>query len=116
MTLNELYEGIAQVAYKDWWVATGEQGDGYYVQWRFFAKDNVTGENEIQAGRKWYVSRHATRSELVQTLLKAALAAEEHEARELFCYRGVAVFGPHMDVDELATRGVVEARRAMVAA
>jgi hypothetical protein len=25
----------------------------------------------------------------------------EHEAREQFKYRGRAVFGPHMDVDEL---------------
>jgi hypothetical protein len=42
-----------------------------------------------------------TRSEVVQTALKAVLSAEEHEARERFLYKGKAVFGPHFDVDVL---------------
>lgn len=42
-----------------------------------------------------------TRSEVVQTALKAVLAAVEHEAREFFTYNGRAIFGPHYDVDAL---------------
>lgn len=46
------------------------------------------------------------KSEVVATAMKAVLAAEEHEARELFKYRGKAIFNPHIDVDALA--GVCE--------
>lgn len=44
---------------------------------------------------------HNTKTEIVMTALKAVLAAEEHEARERFKYRGEAIFSPHVDVDDL---------------
>lgn len=47
------------------------------------------------------LSPNMTKSELVQTAMKAVLAAEEHEAREHFRYRGKCIFGPHIDVDGL---------------
>lgn len=53
-------------------------------------------------GRKWRISEHATKSEVVQTAFMAYLAWLEHEARETFRYRGEAIFGPHFDVDTLA--------------
>jgi len=53
-------------------------------------------------GRKWRISAHATRSEIVQTAFKAYLTWLEHEAREEFMYRNQAIFGPHFDVDTLA--------------
>lgn len=52
-------------------------------------------------GRKWFISQHATRSEVVQTVLKAILTALEHEAREHFRYKGRAIFAPHFSVDGL---------------
>jgi hypothetical protein len=52
-------------------------------------------------GRKWFLSNHMTRSEVVQTAFKAVLTAEEHEAREHFKYRGQSIFDPHYDVDKL---------------
>lgn len=51
--------------------------------------------------RKWFLSPHMTKGELVQTCLKAVLTAEEHEAREKFLYRGRAVLGPHIDIEAL---------------
>ena len=51
--------------------------------------------------RKWLLSRHMTRSELVQTAFKCVLTSIEHEAREQFTYKGARVFGPHFDVDAL---------------
>ena len=42
-----------------------------------------------------------TKSEIVQTALMAVLAAEEHETREAFLYRGQRIFSPHYDVDQL---------------
>lgn len=53
-------------------------------------------------GRKWRISKHATKSEVVQTVFKAYLTWVEHEARENFRWRGQAIFSPHFDVDQLA--------------
>ncbi len=52
-------------------------------------------------GRKWMLSYHMTEGEIVQTALMACLAAEEHEAREAFTYKGHVLFGPHISIDRL---------------
>jgi hypothetical protein len=52
-------------------------------------------------GRKWRLSLHMTKSEVVATAFKAVMTAVEHETREQFKYRGEAIFGPHHDVDAL---------------
>lgn len=62
---------------------------------------NVTGKPSPWSGRKWFLSPHMTRSEVVQTLWKALTTALEHEAREAFTYRGETIFDPHLDVDGL---------------
>jgi hypothetical protein len=85
-----------------WVIHLSEMGEGFYVQLRYVERDVDTGELEEQHGRKWYVSTHATRSEVVQTVLKACLTSAEHMVREHFTYRGVRVFGPHLDIDQLA--------------
>lgn len=73
-------------------------------------------EPDFNSGRKWRISLHMCRSELVQTAFAAYLAWVEHEARESFRYGGQAVFGPHLDVDvlrDLAARpGAYEYRRS----
>jgi hypothetical protein len=68
---------------------------------------NVTGEPLSWTGRKWYVSQHSTDSEVLQTILKAYLTALEHEAREMFLYRGQPIFDPHFDVEALHLLRVV---------
>lgn len=54
-----------------------------------------------QTTRKWFISEHATRSEIIQTMLKCVLTAEEHEAREQFLVDGRAIYGPHISSDVL---------------
>lgn len=69
--------------------------------------------NTAMRGRKWRLSEHMTRSEIVQTALMAVLAWEEHEAREHFTYRGQKVFGPHFNVEalvKLCEQGQLEVR------
>ena len=74
-----------------------------YLQATFHAPCSVAGGQPIrQTTRKWQLSAHMTPSELVQTALKCALTSVEHEAREQFRYRGLAIFGPHFNVDRLA--------------
>lgn len=68
----------------------------------FEATDTKTGEySRLWRSRKWPLSKHMTRSEVVQTAFAATLMAIEHEARESFKYKGHAIFGPHFDVEAL---------------
>ena len=60
-------------------------------------------------GRKWLLSYHMTRSEVVQTALKAVLTAQEHEVREGFRYKGLPVYSPHIDVNHLYGLAKMEA-------
>lgn len=64
----------------------GVDGNGQPYPWR---------------GRKWRLSPHMTKSEVVQTAFAALMAAVEHEAREQFLYMDRAIFHPHYDVDRL---------------
>lgn len=100
-------EILRDVKYKDWsfYVGSERAGDGgwrHYLQVKFLARDvDSYGASTLEQGRKWWLSEHMTRSEVVQTALKAVLTAEEHEARENFMYRDRRIFGPHIDVDTL---------------
>lgn len=104
---SQFEEALKQVHYKGWSFIVREEGDRVsmtrrcYLQIAFNAPDRDNGHNAAWTGRKWWLSPHMTVSEIVQTALLAVLAAEEHEARENFTYRGRAIFGPHWDVDEL---------------
>ena len=65
--------------------------------------DNMTGEHmDGWNGRWWRLSAHMTNGEIVQTVFKAVMTALEHEAREMFLYKGVSVLDPHYDIDKLA--------------
>lgn len=85
----------------------GEQGEGFFVQIQYDEMDVITKEPAVQRGRKWYVSPWATDSEIVQTMLSAALASAEHQVREHFFYapepgmRARAIYGPHFSADVL---------------
>jgi hypothetical protein len=99
-TINQVQEVVNNVRYSDWEFVVGTMGEGFYVQVRFVAPDNsVPGLTTIQSGRKWYISRHMTGMEVVQTCWMAVEKAVEHEAREQFKYRNVAIFQPHMNWD-----------------
>ncbi len=54
-----------------------------------------------QTTRKWLLSEHMVKSEIVQTVFKCVLTSVEHECREAFTYQGKPIFGPHFDVDSL---------------
>lgn len=83
-------------------VGTFSRNSGaYFIQISYEEPDVNTGVMETQRGRKWHVSPHATRSEVVQTAFKAVLTSMEHRAREHFKYQGCSIFGPHFDVHNL---------------
>lgn len=93
---------LSRVAFRDWSFRVLQGGaEGFMIQPVFFAPDSRDGGEREQHGRKWYVSRHATTSEIIQTALAAVLAAVEHEAREDFLVDGKSVFHPHHDIEDL---------------
>lgn len=86
---------LGDIKYKDWkLLIIGEHSN--YLQWTFETEEGT------QFCRKWLIPDGMSKSEIVSTAFKAALAAEEHEAREAFRYKGKKIFGPHFDVDLLA--------------
>lgn len=77
--------------------AMGYMGDGSFIQWKFSSLEQ--GTSVPWSGRKWYISRHATPGEVLQTALRALLDLMEHEIREGFKVDGHAIYGPHISVD-----------------
>ena len=61
----------------------------------------ASGDPTVQRTRKWFISDHATESEIVQTALKCVLTSAEHRVREHFLYGGARLYGPHMNVHKL---------------
>lgn len=76
-----------------------EKGDGFLLQLEYDERDVETGELAVQRARKWYVSRYATETEIVETAYAACLRSMKHVVREHFLYRGRRVMGPHIDVN-----------------
>ena len=67
--------------------------------------DVVTGEMGVGRGGVAYLFDHMTDGDLVRTAFGLFRAYEEHEAREWFKYRSVAVFSPHIHIDALLEAG-----------
>lgn len=110
MTGPEVARILDAVQFKDWifyvghFVGRNPEDDRVFIQVRYLEADADHDDAtalEIQHGRKWLISKHATVSEVVQTAFKAVVTSMEHQAREHFTYRGARVFGPHFDVDQL---------------
>ena len=74
---------------------------GFLIQLAGEEADAATGESQTYLGRKWHIPDRASPSDIVRTAFKAVVTWQEHEAREKFMYRGIPVFGPHSDVDDL---------------
>lgn len=72
-----------------------------YFQVECERPDVFTGEMGVGRGGKAYLSEHMTESELVRVAFGLFKAYEEHETREWFKYRDVAVFNPHIEINAL---------------
>lgn len=63
--------------------------------------DAKTGQSTSWTSRKWMLSPHMVKSEVVRTAYKAYITAVLHEADEVFQYRQVSIYSPHANVDVL---------------
>jgi len=111
LSMDDLRQILHDVHFPATLFEAEEISNGFLLQMRRTEPDSDTGEPVEFTGRKWFIDRAASPSAVVRTAFLAAVTWQEHEARHLFTYRGVEVFGPHFDVDQLA-RLAEEARTA----
>lgn len=113
MTVDDVRSVLQNVRFRDWSFRVQPKGDGFLVFAVFTAPDSNTGVPSEQHSRKWYVSSHAVSSEIIQTAYAAVQRAILHEVAEDFLYRGLRIYNPHLDVEELvevAERGKLQVR------
>lgn len=99
--IHHFSDVLTRVDYPKFYFVVGVVNDSYYMQIECNDKCNVSGADVRWKSRKWNLSVHMTDGEIVQTAFKAVLTALEHEAREKFTYRDVAIFDPHYDIEKL---------------
>ena len=108
MKKDQIQAILAQVKFRNWEFVLGDNNGALYLQIQFDAPCNFAAtrglvqEPERQHCRKWQLSPHMTRSEIVGTAWLAVEQAVKHEAAEQFTYRGEAIFDFHFSVDWLA--------------
>ena len=110
LTKRGLLTIIEEIKYKDWKFNVDERADCFTLKITFMAPDLHSGKEELQHCRKWFISKHACRAEIVRTAYKAVVAAETHEVDENFQFRDVRVYSPHTDPDDVVDvqkRGLV---------
>lgn len=93
---------LSMCKFHDWEFIVKLDDNRPYLQVCATTEDNTSpGDKMSWKSRKWFLSKHMTDSEVVQTAFKAVLTAVEHETRECFLYNGRHVFGPHFDINDL---------------
>jgi hypothetical protein len=101
MTIIEAKELLTEIQCLDYQFEIVAEGDFGFLKATYIEQCVVTGAIDRQHTRKWRLSEHMTKSEIVQTALKCALTSAEHRVREHFQYKGELVYGPHFDVEAL---------------
>jgi hypothetical protein len=109
MTIDEIRELIKQVSFRNYIFEVLTKNGAMYLRAKYLEADVITGKEEWQFTRKWQLSEHMVKSEVVSTAFKCALTSAEHTTREHFLYKGERVYGPHFDVDALVE--IAKARR-----
>jgi hypothetical protein len=102
LTQNDIRRILDDIQFKDWSFHLGCDSGQPCLWLRFTGPCSTTGSPQVWNGRRWLLSVRMSKSEIVQTAFKAVITAWEHEAREMFKYKGEAIFGPHIDCDRLA--------------
>lgn len=82
-----------------------------FLQVTYNASCNKTGETLEWHGRKWYLSDHMTKDEIIKTAWCAFEAAVKHEIMEGFKVDGKVLFNPHVDFESLLSISDHEIKR-----
>lgn len=104
LTAAEVRQVIEDIEYKDWVFEYKPVQNGIMIWPMFQRVDSVTGYLDWSKNmRPWYVEYWRDKGYLVQTIFKMIEAAEEHELRETFKYKGEAIYGPHRVQSSITT-------------
>lgn len=100
LTHQEAQHLINEIQYlpgwKLMWIPLGYNETYSFMYWKFHDAEG------LQECREWLIDlRKATPSDIVQTALRAAIDAQEHEVREQFRYKGKRIYGPHFNPESL---------------
>lgn len=99
---TELRVIVYSVSYLDWNIRLLYDGPRPYLQVHGHGPDPKEGMKDAEwSGRKWFVSPHMCKNEVIRTAYKAIENAVAHEMNENFLYKGVAIMTPHMDYEEI---------------
>lgn len=109
LTDQEITEIVSQITYKPGWtIHVGTDQKGVYCQvgveeWTEAALDaqHRDGTRQAWKGGKRYFSPYMCRQEVVGLVYGLLEAAEKHEMKEWFRYRGASIYNPHLDPDAL---------------
>lgn len=108
MNFQEIKKIISEITYKKGWIIScnEDKGGRPYVQISVTEEtesciSSVTGQKEPWSSGKSYLSPFMCRQEIVGAVFGLIRAAEEHEMREWFRYKGASIFNPHLDPDAL---------------
>lgn len=116
MTLHRFKDLTDNIQYKPGWEFEYIQEGGRWSMrvtfWDVAATAFPNQRPHKQNGRWFRLSEHMTDGEVVQTAFLAIKLCEEHECRETFRYKGVALFGPHIDLRVLVEAGKAVRERA----
>jgi hypothetical protein len=95
LDFREVCVVVDRVRYKDWRfdVSPGPAGRPV-LRLMWMGVDAYTAEPALQQSRPWLLEA-TNESELLRSVWLAVSTAEEHEARELFMFRGRRIFNPH---------------------
>lgn len=89
-------------------------GRRLYMQVFYHAPCTKTSKIQEWKGRKWYLSRYMTKSEIIFTAYSAFEAAVKHEILEGFRYNGIIVINPHIDFKKLLKVSKFEVQRKQI--
>jgi hypothetical protein len=104
LTIGKVNEVLSEVNFGNHLFNVEETAGGFHIWISGMETDSYTGEPSLQEGRKWFVSRDCTPSDVVRTAFKSVVTWAEHEARESFKYKDVRVFNPHLDIEAMVAR------------
>lgn len=102
LTFSQAIDVVNSIQYKEGWNFQISQNaeNEFVLQLCIPVVDVLTKEHRLAFGRKWIIP-FKQEGDILRTALMAVLTMEEHEARELFKYKGAAIYGPHQEISRL---------------
>ena len=96
-------EWMTEVSYPGYEFLVSQSRTGaIYLQASYWEEDTVTGRYDRQLTRRWLLSPHMLKGEVVSTAFLCIMTSMEHRVREWFLYRNKPIFHPHYNIDDLA--------------